>query len=98
MNAIDKALEHLESLNEGEHFVHQEVANRFGCSRNALLRRWRGVSCDKATVDGDQQALPPQQELRLIQYIVDLHKNGLSPTREMVHNFGSQVAKRELSI
>lgn len=98
MNAIDKAIEYLESLDSGEQFSYQEVANRFGCSRSAVSRRWRGVSRDKATFDGERQALHPQQELELVQYITELHKVGLSPTREMVRNFGSEVAGRELHI
>jgi transposase-like protein len=98
MNAIDKSVEYLESLDKGEHFVYQEVANQFGCSRSALSRRWRRVSRDRATADGDQQAIHPQQELELIQYITELHKVGLSPTRQMVPNFESEIAGRELSM
>jgi AraC-like DNA-binding protein len=90
MNAIDKAVEHLKSLSEGKHFTYQKVADQFGCSRSALSRRWRSVSRDKATGYGDQQALPPHQELELIQYIVELHKMDLSPTREMTRNLGQR--------
>ena len=98
MNAIDKAVEYLESLDEGEQFLYQKVADQFGCSRSALSRRWRRVSRDRATADGDQQALPPQQELELVQYIIELHKVGLSPTREMTRNFRLELARKELSI
>ena len=76
----------------------QKVADQFGCSRSALSRRWRGVSRSKATYDEEQRAIPLQQELELVQYIIELHKTGLSPTRQMVRNFGSEVAGRELHI
>ena len=48
--------------------------------------------------DEGLRAIPPQQELELVQYITELHKVGLSPTREMIRNFASEVAGRELHI
>ena len=98
MNPIDEAIEFLESLDPGEQFVYQEVADKFGCSRSALSRRWRGVSRDKATSDGMRQYLPPQQELELAQYIEELHKRGLPPTREMIQNFASEIYGNTVSM
>jgi transposase-like protein len=98
MNNIDKAIKYLESLEPGEQFVYREVADKYGCSRSALSRRWRGVSRDKATYDGQQQALHPQQERELVEYICELHKQGLAPTREMIQNFGSEIAGRAVSM
>ena len=98
MSPIDEAIEYLESLEPGEQFLYQEVADKFGCSRSALSRRWRGVSRDKSTSDGMRQSLSPHQELELVQYIVGLHKQGLSPTREMVQNFGSEILGDPVSI
>jgi hypothetical protein len=43
-----------------------------------------------------QQALSPQQEIELVQYIERLKKRGLPPTREIIKNFSSEVAKRQL--
>jgi hypothetical protein len=42
------------------------------------------------------QALSPQQELELVGYIKRLTKRSLLPTREMIRNFSSEVAKRQL--
>ncbi|KAF7568794.1 hypothetical protein PtrM4_134070 [Pyrenophora tritici-repentis] len=98
MTAIDKAVKYLESLKPGEHFVYQKVADQFGCSRSALSRRWRGVSRDKTTSDGMKQALLPQQELELVQYIEELHIRGLPPTREMIQNFGSEICGNPVSM
>ncbi|EDU47870.1 hypothetical protein PtrM4_119560 [Pyrenophora tritici-repentis] len=98
MTAIDKAVKYLESLKPGEHFVYQKVADQFGCSRSALSRRWRGVSRDKTTSDGMKQALLPQQELELLQYIEELHIRGLPPTREMIQNFGSEICGNPVSM
>jgi hypothetical protein len=44
-----------------------------------------------------QQALNPQQEAELVQYIEGLSERGLPPTRKMVRNFGSAVAQEEVS-
>jgi hypothetical protein len=92
MNAIDKAIEDLESRNQVDKHMYGEVALKYGCSRSAVSRRWRGVSHAKAASDGGKQVIPPQQELELVQYITGLHKDGLAPTREMIRNFGSEVA------
>jgi hypothetical protein len=43
-----------------------------------------------------QQALSLQQEIELVQYIERLTKRGLPPTREIIKNFSSKVAKRQL--
>jgi hypothetical protein len=45
----------------------------------------------------NNRLLRPQQELELVQYIEQLTKRGLPRTREMIQNFSSSVAKRELS-
>jgi hypothetical protein len=98
MIVIDKAIKYSESLKPGEHFVYQKVADQFGCSRSALSRRWRGVSRDKTTSDWMKQALLPQQELELVQYIEELHIRGLPPTREMIQNFGSEICGNLVSM
>jgi hypothetical protein len=84
MSAIDKAIEDLESREQVDSYMYEEVALKYGCSRSAVSRRWRGVSRTRTTRDGEKQVIPPQKELELVQYIIVLHKNGLAPTREMI--------------
>jgi hypothetical protein len=98
MAAIDKAIEDLESRDRVDNHMYGEVAVKYGCSRSAVSRRWRGVSRTKTASDQGKQVIPPQQELELVQYITDLHVNGLAPTREMIQNFGSEVAGRAVSM
>jgi hypothetical protein len=43
-----------------------------------------------------QPALSPQQEVELVKCVERLTKKGLSPTREIINNFSSEVAKRQL--
>jgi hypothetical protein len=77
--------------------MYDEVAHEYGCSRSAVSRRWRGVLRPRADCVADSLALPPQQESALIKYVAKLYIEGLAPTREMVRNFGSEIAGRELS-
>ena len=97
MNKVDKAIADLESRNRVESYMYDEVADTYGCSRSAVSRRWRGVSRPRADSVADSLALPPPQERELIEYITKLHFEGLAPTREMVRNFGTEMAGRELS-
>ena len=98
MSAIDKAIEDLKSRDRADNHMYGEVALKYGCSRSAVSRRWRGVSRTKEARDNEKQVLPPPQELELVQYITDLHLNGLAPTREMIQNFGSEIAGRDVSM
>ena len=45
----------------------------------------------------DQQKLTPEQEIELVQYIKGLTERHLPPTREMVRNFASTMAKEPVS-
>jgi hypothetical protein len=98
MAPIDKAIEDLESRDYVDCHMYGEVALKYGYSRSTVSRRWRGVTRSKTTGDQEKQVIPPQQELELVQYITDLHVNGLAPTREMIQNFGSKVAGRAVSM
>jgi hypothetical protein len=44
----------------------------------------------------NQQAVHPQQEQELLQYIRKLTEQGLPPTQAMIRRFGSDIAKKEL--
>jgi hypothetical protein len=96
MAPIDEALEDLKSRKEGEQFSLTEIADKYGVNRSTLGRRWKGVTGSKEEGYASQQALSPQQEIELVQYIERLTKRGLPPTREMIKNFSSEVAKRQL--
>jgi hypothetical protein len=96
MAPIDEALEDMKSRKEGEQFCLKEIADKYGVDRSTLGRRWRGVTRSKEEGYAGQQILSPQQETELVRYIEKLTKRGLPPTREMIRNFSSEVAKRQL--
>ncbi|KAF2032347.1 hypothetical protein EK21DRAFT_33938, partial [Setomelanomma holmii] len=64
---------------------------------STLSQRHKGkTSSFKAKVIG-QKKLSLQQELELVQYIRDLTERGLPPTREIIQNFTSAVAYKDVS-
>jgi hypothetical protein len=97
MGAIEDAIAEIESLKQGEKFTYQAIADKYCINRCTLSRRHRGCQAPNETKYINQQALSPQQELELVRYIEKLTKRGLPPTREMIRNFSSEVAKRELN-
>jgi hypothetical protein len=97
MAPIDEAIADLESREPGEQYTLKEISEKHGVNRSTLGRRWRRVTASRDEGYSKQQALRPQQELELVRYIEQLTKRGLPPTREIIQNFSSSVAKRELS-
>lgn len=97
MAPIDDAIEDLKSRDPGEHFTLREIAEKYQVNRSTLGRRWRGVTASREDGYLNQQALNQQQELELIRYITKLTERGLPPTREIIRNFSSEVAHRQLS-
>jgi hypothetical protein len=97
MAPIDEAIADLESREPGERYTLKEVSEKYGVDRSTLGRRWRRVTASRDEGYSKQQALSPQQELELIQYIKKLTERGLPPTREMIRNFSSEVAHQQLS-
>jgi len=97
MGAIEEAFEEIESLEPGEKFSYQAIANKYGVHRVTLSRRHQGLQAPRDTQTTQQLKLSPQQELELVQYIEGLTKRGLPPTREMIRNLSSEVAHQQLS-
>ena len=52
---------------------------------------------DHAGANRERMNLLPQQELELVKYIEGLSAVGLSPTRAMIRNFGTFIAKKPCS-
>jgi transcriptional regulator with XRE-family HTH domain len=95
MAPIHEAIADSESREEEERFSLKEIADKYGVERSTLGRRWRGVTSSKEGY-AKQQVLSPQQEIELVRHIERLAKRDLPPTGEMIRNFSSEVAKRQL--
>jgi len=97
MSPIKEALVEIESLEPGEQFTYTQIANKHGINRSTLSRRHRSVTASRAAIAAEQQKLTPQQEIELVKYIEGLTKRHLPPTRKMIQNFASAIAKEPVS-
>jgi hypothetical protein len=97
MTPIEEAIAAIESREPGAPFSYREVAKQFNVSRATLSRRHQGRTQSYATASQQRQLLNPQQEEELVRYIERCTERGLPSTREMIANFASAVAKREVS-
>lgn len=96
MDSIEAALAAIESLKPGEKLVYAQIARTYGVEPTTLARRHKGASTSRSLEAQNRQALHPQQEQQLLQYIKQLTIRGLQPTRSMMRNFASQIAQREV--
>src|SRR5689334_23130780 len=96
MSPIDKAIEEIESLGPCEPFSYAKIAKKYGVVRTTLMRRPKGITASPTTQASNSQKLNPQQEAELVKYIEGLTARRLQPTREMVRNFASAIAKQDV--
>jgi hypothetical protein len=97
MAPIDDAIAAFKLQDPDAQLSLQAISDQYGVERSTLGRRVRGVTRPKQVQAAAQQHLNPQQELELCAYIEDLTKQGLPPTRAMIQNFASKVAKTRVS-
>ena len=94
MASIEAALEALKSLKLGESPNYTLVAKQYGVDRTTLSRRHRGVTGSRTDQISTSRNLNTTQEQELVQYINTLSKRGLPPTRQMIRNFASEIARK----
>jgi transposase-like protein len=98
MSPIEAALAAIDSLKPEEKHLYAQIARKYGVEPTTLAPRHKGASTSRATRDENQPVLHPQQEAEFLQYIKRLTRQGLPPTRAIIRNFASQIAKRELGV
>ena len=74
-----------------------DLAAKYSVDRSTLSRRHQGSQAPQQARTLQKLVLNPQQELELVRYIKTLTERGLPPTREMISNFSSEVARQQLS-
>jgi hypothetical protein len=92
MSPIEDALASLESLKPGEKPCYAKVAREYGCDRNTLSRRHRGVQGSVQEKVEYERLLTLNQEKELIKYIDLLTTRNLPPTKGMIWNFAEEIA------
>jgi hypothetical protein len=93
---MDEAIEALERGGEGEEIGYVAIAKKFGVDESTLRRRHQGKCSTRVEAAQERKNLSTQQEEELVKYIEDLTSKGLPPTRAMIQNFASVVAKKEV--
>jgi hypothetical protein len=97
MDLIDVTVEAIESRETREDFTYAEVAKRFDIGRDALSRRHRGVQRSRAAYHNSKALLNHHEDLELVRHNKTLTSYGLPPTRSMIRNFISAIAKNDVS-
>ena len=72
MTPIEAAFAAIESLEPEEQFNHRKFSEVYGCDRTPLTRRHQHQSITRSLEAQNRQALHPQQEVELLQYIKQL--------------------------
>jgi hypothetical protein len=98
MDPINAALAAIESRGPGESFTYSDIARKYGVVRSTLARRHQGTTLPRSEGYENQQNLNQHQEAELVRYIQRLTERGLPPTRTMIQNYASCIAKKEVSI
>ncbi len=96
MSPIEAALTAIKSLQPGEQFSYSKIAIEHGVVRTTLMRRHRLLTTTRASAAQNQQAIHPHQEEELVRYIEGLTDRGIPPTRALIRNLGSSIAKKQL--
>jgi hypothetical protein len=71
------------------------LAEKHGIVRSTLTRREQGLSVSREEKAIAQRLLTPTQEAELVEYIERLTKRHLPPTRTIIKNFASKIARKE---
>jgi hypothetical protein len=96
MDPIQAAIEDYESQEPGERSV-QKVADKHGVWRSTMQRRMDGQIVPRTEHTTNTRKISPQQEDELVLYIESLTARGLPPTRAMIQNFASDIARERVS-
>ena len=94
MDLIEAAIEAIESLKPREHFTYSQIAKIFSVVRTTLSQRHRGICQSRELA---HKKLHPQQEIELVQYIQGLTKRRTPPKRQIIRNFASCIAGKDVS-
>jgi hypothetical protein len=94
---LELALTEIAQLGPCKKIPYTKIAEKHGVVRSTLTRRHQGDTCPHGEVSAEQQNINPEQEEDLVRYIEELTKRRLLPIRDMIRNFASSVAQKEVS-
>ena len=94
---LQEALAECNTFAPEDKILWSKIAQKHGVVRSTLTRTWRGETRPHQEKVLAQQKLTLQQEEELVKYIEELTARHIPPTREMIQNFASSVAKERVS-
>jgi hypothetical protein len=97
MGRIDEAIACFDLRKEGASFLYREVAREFKVDRSTLLQCHQRKTSSNAGEAQQRSHLTSQQEQELVNNTQGLTEHGLPPTRSMIQNLASGVAKVDVS-
>jgi hypothetical protein len=98
MTQINDAIAAIGASPSGDKLSYRQAAIQFKVDRSMLHRRHKEGQTSEEAKNVCQRKLHLQQEAELVQYIKDLTKKALPPTRQMIQNFASQIAGCDVSV
>ena len=84
---VKDALAEAGAAGQGEGLSYTKLAEKHGVVRSTLTRQLKGKSASKKDQALKQRLLHPHNEAEVLQYIRELTKRHLMPTRQMIINF-----------
>jgi hypothetical protein len=97
MGRIDEAIACFNLRKKGASFLYREVAREFKVDRSTLLQCHQRKTLSNAEEAQQRSHLTSQQEQELVNNTQGLTEHRLSPTRSMIQNLASVVAKVDVS-
>ncbi|KAF1964288.1 hypothetical protein BU23DRAFT_632815 [Bimuria novae-zelandiae CBS 107.79] len=97
IDPIDEAIKEIKSLELCETFSYAIIIKKYSVICTTLMCWHKGITALRITRISNTQKLNPQQEAELVKYIEGLTARRLQPTREIVRNFASAIAKQDVS-
>ena len=94
--SLEEALKEADIADAEGKLSYQAVAKKYNVCRTTLSRHQRVVA-SRANADQQLLKLHPTQEQELCEFIVELTKRGLPPTRQIVQNMASELAADRVS-
>jgi hypothetical protein len=95
--SLEEAVTERRETDTDKPIPYTQLAEKHGVGRSTLSRRKQGLSVLRDEKAIAQQLLTPTQEAELVEYIERLTERHLPPTRTMIKNFASEIARKELS-
>ncbi|PVH90727.1 hypothetical protein DM02DRAFT_607152 [Periconia macrospinosa] len=95
--ALLEAFAEWDTYENKENIPWTRISEKHDVVRSTLARTYRRETRSRKEQAIAQQKLTPQQEQELVKYIGGLTARHIPPTREMIANFASSIAKEPVS-